>query len=79
MKKIELIPPDKKQCQAEQLIGGSFSLGRPYYKRCNKKPVVIITETKKPYGSMSLCADCLVVASKQLGKKFTINNLEELK
>uniref|UniRef100_A0A6M3LX92 Uncharacterized protein n=1 Tax=viral metagenome TaxID=1070528 RepID=A0A6M3LX92_9ZZZZ len=75
MRKGKLIPPDKKQCQGEHLIGGAFSLGRPYYQRCKNKPVVIIVETKKPYGSMSVCAECLEIAGKQLNNKFTIKSL----
>lgn len=67
MKKVKLIPPDLKQCQAEIPNGcTAFSLGGvPAMKRCSRKPTCIVTE-KNPgpdgqCGSMSLCDDCFLV------------------
>lgn len=75
-KKVVLIPPDRKQCQAEKPNGNSFMTlcGVPGHVRCTNKPAVILEENKKgkdgQIGSMSLCADCHAVFIKQLGKKF---------
>ena len=67
-KKIE--PPDLRQCQCLKSNGASFmSFGAvPELIRCVKKPVVIVTEKKKPKGSMSLCIDCWKRAREQLGQ-----------
>ena len=80
---MKLIPPDYKQCQAEVRSYHPFQMGGEVYgtKRCESKPTVIITECKKneedgKKGSMSLCDDCLIKATKKLGKNyFTIKKL----
>lgn len=65
-----LIPPDKKQCQAEKYE--PFMMGGNLMRRCNKKPSVITKEVKPGAdgrrGSMSLCPACLKACLKQLGK-----------
>ena len=68
----ELTPPDLEQCQAEKPNGNTFMTvgGMPGLERCTNKPLFIATE-KKPgedgqKGSMSLCADCLVVFLRQV-------------
>ena len=64
MKKIKLIPPDKKQCQAEKPNGvNAFTLGGKFELiRCENEPIFIAKE-KRPgkdgrRGSMSLCGSC---------------------
>ncbi len=85
MKKITLIPPDKKQCQGEKQVG-AFTIGGQIGKRtrCTNIPTVIAYE-KKPgtdgqKGSMSLCNNCRIQMIKQLGIGFaeieTIANIE---
>ena len=71
-----MIPPDKKQCQAEKPNGHSFMTlgGSPGMERCKAAPVVIVQE-KEPgedgcKGAMSLCLDCWKVMWKQLGPDF---------
>lgn len=72
----KLIPPDKKQCQAEKPNGYSFMTlgGVPGYIRCTNKPVVIMKEKKAASdgltGSMAVCSECLASAKKQLGDNF---------
>lgn len=73
VKKQELIPPDKKQCQAEKPNGNTFMTlgGVPGLERCKNKPKVIATEAQPGEdglkGSMSLCLPCLSQLRKQLG------------
>ncbi len=71
MKDKKLIPIDKKRCQAEKPNGNIFmTMGGVVGRiRCSNKPIVIITEKRRPYGSMSLCKECWGVAIKQLGEK----------
>jgi len=67
---------DKERCQAEKPNGASFmSLGGvPMLIRCENKPKVIATEKEAGIdgekGSMSLCIECLKVASIQLPKDY---------
>ncbi len=74
-KKVKLIPPDKKQCQADKPNPNhsfmSFGI-HPKYIRCENKPTVIlyatvVTNADGQKGSMSLCNDCLKVFLKQVG------------
>ena len=70
--KKPLTPPDKKQCQAEKPNGYNFMTigGVPGMERCKNKPLFIVTEAEPgedgQIGSMSLCADCLVVFLRQM-------------
>ena len=70
--KEKLIPPDRQRCQAEITPAHSFmTLGpRPPPERCKAAPVVIVKEPPRAdgreQGSMSLCADCLIVCKKQM-------------
>lgn len=73
-KKVKLIPPDKKQCQAEKPNGNSFMTlgGVPGLIRCTNAPTVIAYElVANPdtgqKGSMSLCEDCLKKFLEQVG------------
>ncbi len=74
--KTKLIPPDRKQCQAERREGTFMSLGgSPHFlKRCTAKPVVIAKETKPAadgqIGSMSLCATCKAAMIEQCGEDY---------
>ena len=73
-----MIPIDKERCQAEKpnknnaFTLGGFPTGK--MKRCENKPTIIATEKKEGSdglkGSMTMCDDCLNVASKQLGNHF---------
>ena len=75
-KLLPLIPPDKKQCQAEVPNGNTFmSLGGvPGRVRCGNKPSWISTEAKPGpdgrCGSMSLCDNCKQVLMVRLGADF---------
>ncbi len=81
---MKLIPPDLEQCQAEKPNGVTpFGFGgRPELIRCTNKPLFLVTE-KEPgddglKGSMSLCAHCLAVFSKQMPDKHVeINHIKE--
>jgi len=83
---MKLIPPDKKQCQAEKPCGTNFMTlgGLPVgtLVRCTNKPTVIITEANKnkkdgKKGSMALCDDCLGVALKDFTKRhFVIKTIK---
>jgi len=68
MKKVKLIPPDRKRCQAEKPNGANaFTLGgRPGFVRCDATPTYIATEIKKPKGSMSVCDWCAGVLNQQM-------------
>jgi hypothetical protein len=66
---MKLIPPDLKRCQSEIKIYSPFDFGIANPKRCENKPLYVITEKKKPNGSMSVCSNCLKVAIKQIGKE----------
>jgi len=73
---MKLIPPDLKRCQAlKPNKRGPFSFGSGHKMiRCTNKPIFIVTE-KEPAedglkGSMSLCAHCLAVFSKQMPDKY---------
>ncbi len=48
--------------------------GRPAFERCDRKPTVIVTESKRMLdglqGSMSLCDGCLAVFRKQMPKDY---------
>tara|TARA_R110000822_G_scaffold25937_13_gene78488 strand:+ start:1015 stop:1263 length:249 start_codon:yes stop_codon:yes gene_type:complete len=65
-------PTDKKQCQAMIPNGYTFMTmgGVPGLVRCTRSPIVIATESAPDengeYGHMSLCVECLVVATGQL-------------
>jgi len=65
-RQMKLIPPDKKRCQCikQEVNPWAFGIASPV--RCKNKPTVIIKERAKPYGEMSLCADCHVIAKKQM-------------
>jgi hypothetical protein len=70
-----LVPPDKRQCQAEKRMGSFMSFGGvPKLVRCTKRAVWIATEVKKGKdgrrGSMSLCDACAGVMTEQLGKDY---------
>lgn len=73
-KKLE--PPDPKRCQAITIEGGFMRLGGVRsMRRCDRQPVAILTEARKnkvdgKRGAMSVCEDCLVRATNQLGPKF---------
>lgn len=75
-KKVKLIPPDRKQCQAEKPNGNTFMTlgGVPGLERCKNKPSVIATERKPGEdglrGSMSLCSDCFTKLIEQQGPMF---------
>lgn len=71
---VKLIPPDLKRCQGEKHTYQPFRLGGSMWDvaRCRAKPTVVITENKKPNGSMSLCNTCWKIAIEQLGKTFTV-------
>ena len=82
-KKVKLIPPDKKQCQAEKPNGHSFMTlgGRPGRERCTNKPTMLATE-KKPgkdgqRGSMTVCDECFSVMQKQMPGAATYQRLKE--
>lgn len=67
-------PPDTNQCQSEKPNGHTFMTlgGRLELTRCKNKPVFIVRETAVPAkdglcGAMSMCAECFVVFSKQVG------------
>ncbi len=64
-----LTPPDLERCQAEWKSGSFMTFGPRHMVRCEKAPIVIVTETKKDehgrQGSMSLCQDCLEVFTGQ--------------
>src|SRR3990170_2082902 len=77
MKKIRLIPPDLKQCQAEKPNRNDFmTLGGPVgHVRCTNKPFYIATERKAPKGSMSLCIDCQVVCEEQMPGRVTYKEI----
>lgn len=71
-----LIPPDRKQCQAEKPNGYSFMTlgGTPGLVRCKNKPTVIAHENKPAEdgrkGSMSLCDECAKKMIEQCGAAF---------
>lgn len=71
-----LIPADPTRCQAEIRPAHSpLAFGpRPKMERCKNVPVVIATETKPGQdgltGSMSVCAECLVVMLERFPKDF---------
>lgn len=71
MKKAKLIPPDRKRCQAEIPTQVSFmTLGGVSGRvRCDERPSVVIRETKRGGGSMSLCDSCLAQFSRQVGMR----------
>lgn len=83
MSKTKLIPPDRKQCQAEIREGTFMSLGGSPHRltRCKAKPTMIITENQPgrdgQRGSMSLCPSCWVVFQKQEGTDVTITPLRK--
>jgi hypothetical protein len=71
---VERIPPDLAQCQALHRAAYSpFRFGpAPPFVRCTHAPSVVVTETGTPddggpQGSMSLCAECLIIAVDKLG------------
>lgn len=84
-KKVKLIPPDPKQCQAEERPGGPYSfmtLGPiPPLQRCRHRPVCIVKEIKPSKkdgqrGSMSLCGAHLAVMLEEYGPNFaTVKHL----
>lgn len=71
----KLVPPDLNRCQCIKQEVNPWAFGIAPPKQCENKPTVIIQEHKKPYGSMSLCDDCLKTAKKQLGKSITVKKL----
>lgn len=68
----DLEPPDPERCQAGAPTGHTFMTlgGQPGHTRCSNEPVVIATEAESGKngrrGSMSLCARCLTVFTKQM-------------
>lgn len=68
----KLTPPDKARCQSEHK-NGPFTMGGTIGRwiRCTNAPTVIIREREAgqdgQLGEMSLCAECLEIAKKQLG------------
>lgn len=72
MKKVKLIPPDRKQCQCLKPNGNTFMTfgGIPGRVQCTNKPCVIVKELKPAKdglkGSMSLCAECFEVFGKDM-------------
>ena len=72
----KLTPPDVERCQAEKPNGHSFMTlgGRPALERCDRKPTVIVTESKRMLdgfqGSMALCDGCLAVFRRQMPKDY---------
>lgn len=81
----KLIPPDKNQCQAEKPNGVNFMTlgGRAKLIRCTNKPAYLMTEKTKgedgQIGQMTVCADCLAVFDKQVGRdNVIIESLEPL-
>lgn len=71
-KAVKLIPPNKKQCQAEKPNGNTFMTlgGIPGRVRCTNKPFVIVIEREpNPQdgmrGSMSMCPECFAVFKEQ--------------
>ncbi len=62
MKKYELTPPDRTQCQAEKADGFMVLGGNHRRHRCTNKPIVVVTERQVgkdgQRGSMSLCEEC---------------------
>ena len=75
-KNSELIPPDKKQCQAEKPNGQNFmTLGGGHKMiRCTNKPTWIASENEPDpdgvKGSMAVCDECKTQLVKQLGENF---------
>ena len=69
----KLIPPDPKQCQAQLSNGNTFMTfgGVSELVRCENVPLVVVKELRKgkdgKRGSMSLCAGCLLNATKRFG------------
>lgn len=66
---MKLVPPDRKQCQAEKPNGANFlSLGaKIQYTRCKEKPYVIVSQPKdRLNGQMSLCRACLLKFMEQV-------------
>jgi hypothetical protein len=81
----DLEPPDMDQCQALIPNGHSFMTlgGRPERVRCEEKPEYLITETSPgddgECGSMTLCADCMIVLEEQRGVHgLKIEDIEDL-
>ena len=79
LKKIVLAPVDLNQCQSEKPNGCTFmSLGGvPGLKRCNNKPLCVLTQLIPDpkdglCGAMSLCPECFAVFFKQHG----MNNIK---
>lgn len=74
--KTRLAKVDPHRCQAMTIEGGFMRLGGiRVERRCDRQPVAVLTEAKKNRvdgrrGSMSVCEDCLVRATNQLGPKF---------
>lgn len=71
-KDLALEPVDETRCQADKPNGHSFLTfgGVPGRVRCSERPTHIITEAKEKdgvRGEMSVCPECLAVASAQLG------------
>jgi hypothetical protein len=69
-----LVPPDRKQCQAEIREGSFMTLGPRAFHRCRNLPTVIVTE-KLPgkdgqRGAMSLCDSCKQVLLEQSGPDY---------
>ncbi len=58
----KLIPPDRKQCQAETREGSFMTLGPRRMVRCEAKPtwiaIEIVAAADGQKGSMSLCDEC---------------------
>ena len=82
MNKPKLIPPDKKQCQAEKPNGNNFMTfgGVVGLVRCENKPIWIAKEIiPNPLdglrGSMSLCDDCRKVFEAQMPNRATFKKI----
>lgn len=72
MKQANLIPVDIERCQAEKQNGVTWATlgGCRKMIRCTNSAAFVITESEPgddgKFGSMSMCVDCINVASAQL-------------
>lgn len=89
-KKVDLIPPDPKRCQAKRRVGcwpdgrHFMNLGPAAHQRCDNRPISIVHEKKAAKsdglkGAMSLCAECLAKFIDQNGGDLRHYRVEHLK
>lgn len=84
-KRVKLIPPDLKRCQAEMSNGWNFMTlgGRKEMVRCTNKPTAIVRELKPDKdgikGSMSLCTECLAQFMMRVCPTAETHAFEEIK